>query len=361
MNLSEESDFFSRPHGVPTLPGGPHIQDFPLHPPDLPQIRAKLSGRPSAHLVGLTKLLASEGLHLDYKLPHKRTPKKKNFADILIHQNRDLWFQYMYNRFCWTMAVSREPVDPHFKDYCEQDYAAIWAYVRHMAWKASACSVIQDVIQDASTIAEVQLFGMDWKDLVMDNFASRGYELDSKKLTPAMEKFIEWMQAEARRAGETKDYFRLNVVMTPCIFGYPKICKLLKRHISPDKFSGESASSTLILANIFIRDADELFKTVWIDPNDTDHFVKQIRAYFDSVPARNPGDYTGVFREAIQHDIDVFASFLPPFFLPFIWPWEVEHHNLYHISFGLDDIPFSMLKLELDDLDADADASDPTT
>jgi hypothetical protein len=102
-----------------------------------------------------------------------------------------------------------------------------------MAWKASACAVIQDVIQDASTIAEVQLFGMDWKDLVMDNFKTRGYELDEKKLNPAMKNFIDWMTDEAKKAGETRDYFRLNVVMTPCIF----VSRGTPNHSSPSKLT----------------------------------------------------------------------------------------------------------------------------
>jgi hypothetical protein len=69
-------------------------------------------------------------------------------------------------------------------------------------------------------------------------------------------------------------------------------------------------------------------------------------AYFDSVPARNPNDYRDIFREAIRQDINVFASFLPPFFPPFIFPAELEHHTLRHLSFDLDNIPFSLLDLE---------------
>lgn len=141
----------------------------------------------------------------------------------------------------------------------------------------------------------MQHFALDWKELVMHEFGTRGHEIDSKKLTDAMAAYIKYMTIETQRAGRERDVFRLLVVMTPCLEGYYRIAN----NIAENQPVG----------------LNELFRTVWVVSNNSDASIRPVRKYFDRADIPDPENlaakYKDIFREATQHEIDVFASFLP--------------------------------------------------
>jgi len=213
--------------------------------PDYKLIRQLLDGRPSPHVFAVSEALPAPNWRSDGL---GTLQEKKNFVDILVEQNQDMWNELLNNEFCQKMAVSKEDVDPAFQEYCEQDYASLWAWVRFMALRASAEPEIQRVIHGAATIAGMQHYAMDWKELVMVNFGSRGYDIDAKKLTFAMAEYIRYMTEESQLAAKNRDTFRLRVVMTPCIEGYYRISKNLAEN-PPDGGLSEFARCPLMLSH----------------------------------------------------------------------------------------------------------------
>jgi len=220
-------------------------------------------------------------------------PEEKNFVDVLISNNQALWDEFLENEFCRKMAESPDSViNPCFREYCEQDYSSLWAWVRFVALRAVAAADIEDVIPGVDHVAGMQHFAMNWKELVMVNFGTRGYDIDTKTLTDAMHNYIEYMLEETRLAALHEDPVRLRVVMTPCLEGYYRIAKNYAEHPPAEGLN-------------------ELFDTVWVVPNNTAAFSQHVRDFFKS--AKRPKDddyYIKLFRKATEHEIKVFASFL---------------------------------------------------
>ncbi|KAK2739838.1 hypothetical protein CKAH01_18638 [Colletotrichum kahawae] len=169
--------------------------------------------------------------------------------------NEDVVSAFLGNAFVWFAAQNAdEVVLPYYQAYGLQDYFYLVDYLRFEALRLNAIpeddwdSVAKEAASLSSNIQEVD----DWRDTLIEELKVTPEVLGNAERSVAELAYANVLQKHA----SIDNWFDLHVIMIPCVYGWPKLAKMVDDH--PKTRKDTVFYKTWIKPNLDISSADHL-------------------------------------------------------------------------------------------------------
>ncbi|GKZ23565.1 hypothetical protein AbraIFM66951_007555 [Aspergillus brasiliensis] len=228
-------------------------------------------------------------------LSARQAQASTSLPQYLWDNNPDLVARFMNNSFVWTQATTTSDAnDDAFRFYSLQDYHYLIDYTQYKSIKMGSFPIVNtsalfEVVEDQSkSIHDDVDYIAAFKSEIINDLGISADTVDQCERNSAEAGYANWLQRNSQL-----DWYTMNVMMIPCIWGWPRLAQSLQNN-------NETLTGTL-------------FYNHWIsENNDTsyaDNLEDTLNQYHDQYDSPiNREIWNAVFRQALKFEIGLFES-----------------------------------------------------
>ncbi|KAL7650494.1 hypothetical protein ACMYSQ_010277 [Aspergillus niger] len=218
-----------------------------------------------------------------------------SLPQYLWDNNPDLVARFMNNSFIWTQATTTSDAnDDAFRFYSLQDYHYLIDYTQYKSIKMGSFPTVNT--SDLLSVVEKQAVSIQgdvdytatFRREMIDDLKIPADTIDKCERNSAEAGYANWLQRNSQL-----DWYTMNVMIIPCIWGWPRLAQSLQDN-------NQTLTGTL-------------FYDHWISENSGTSYADDLEAtlnqYYDQYNSSiNNEIWNAVFRQALKFEIGLFES-----------------------------------------------------